>query len=189
MIRVALLLALALAPTESPTPSPEDPLVGLWATEVTFGPALRGELRLMRSGSTWRATLASAGTTFPREGDTVRFEFPGDRGGFRGTLEKEGRRITGFWLQPSGMTQDPNDPGGSGKPFASPLVLEPAGRNLWRGTVEPLEDRFTLYLKIFRDPSGQLLAAFRNPEQNSNGGSNQFRVTRKRAARAGTRVM
>ena len=178
MIRVALLLALALAPTQSPTPSPEDPLVGLWATEVTFGTPLRGELRITRSGSRWRATLANAETTFPRDGDAIRFEFPGDRGGFRGALEKEGRRITGFWLQPSGMTQDPNDPGGSGQPFASPLVLEPAGRNLWRGTVEPLEDRFTLYLKIFRDPSGTLLAAFRNPEQNSTGGANQFPVTR-----------
>jgi CubicO group peptidase (beta-lactamase class C family) len=168
-------LPLLLALSQSPA---QDPLVGLWATEVTFGPALRGELRITRGGHTWRANLANARTTFPSDGDAVRFEFPGRQGGFRGAFEKDGRRITGFWLQPSGMTQDPNDPGGAGQPFASPLVLAPAGRNVWRGTVEPLPERFTLYLKIFRDPSGQLLAAFRNPEQNSTGGANQYRVTR-----------
>jgi CubicO group peptidase (beta-lactamase class C family) len=168
---VGLLLALSQAPAG-------EPLVGLWATELTFGPALRGELRLRRDGPAWRATLVNAETTFPRDGDAVRFAFPGNAGGFRGALEKGGRRITGFWLQPSGETQDRRDPGGSGQAFASPLVLEPAGRNAWRGAVQPLEDRFTLYLKIFRDPSGALLAAFRNPDQNSTGGANQYRVSR-----------
>ncbi|HEX9689755.1 MAG TPA: serine hydrolase, partial [Thermoanaerobaculia bacterium] len=91
---------------------------------------------------------------------------------FRGTLGKDGRAITGFWIQPSGdaVTFD--------QAFASPLVLERVGRNAWRGTVEPLEDPFTLYLRIFRDAEGALLAAFRNPELNSIGGTTQFRVTR-----------
>ena len=173
---VGLLIALSQSP--APTPAVEDPLVGLWATELTFGPALRGELSLIRDGSSWRATLANAETTFPRDGDAVRFTFPGNFGGFRGALGKGERAITGFWLQPSGMTQDPNDPGGSGQPFASPLVLKRIARSVWRGTVEPLEERFTLYLKIFRDPSGSLLAAFRNPDQGSTGGATQFRVTR-----------
>ncbi len=176
---VALLLAFSQSPGQSATSSPEeDPLVGLWAAEVTFGPALRGELTLTLDGSTWRATLANAETSFPREGDAVRFTFPRNVGGFRGVLGDGGRAITGFWLQPPGGTQDARDPGGSGQSFASPLVLQRVGRNAWRGSVEPLEDRFTLYLRIFRDPAGSLLAAFRNPEQNSIGGSTQFRVTR-----------
>jgi CubicO group peptidase (beta-lactamase class C family) len=173
---VGLLIALSQSP--APTPAVDDPLVGLWATEVTFGPALRGDLSLIREGSSWRATLANAQTSFPRDGDAIRFAFPGNVGGFRGALGKGERAISGFWLQPSGMTQDPNDPGGSGQPFASSLVLKRIGRNAWRGTVEPLEERFTLYLKIFRDPSGSLLAAFRNPDQGSTGGATQFRVTR-----------
>ena len=176
---VALLLAFSQSPGQSATSSPEeDPLVGLWAAEVTFGPALRGDLTLTLEGSTWRATLANAETSFPREGDAVRFTFPRNVGGFRGVLGDGGRAITGFWLQPPGGTQDARDPGGSGQSFASPLVLQRVGRNAWRGSVEPLEDRFTLYLRIFRDPAGSLLAAFRNPEQNSIGGSTQFRVTR-----------
>ncbi|HEY3173900.1 MAG TPA: serine hydrolase [Thermoanaerobaculia bacterium] len=179
MIWVALLFALSQSTTPAAAPSPaEDPLVGLWATEVTFGPALRGNLTLTRDGLQLRATLGNAGTTFARDGNSIRFAFSGNRGGFRGALDAGERAVTGFWLQPPGGPQDPRDPGGSGQSFASPLVLHRVGRNAWRGTVEPLEDRFTLYLKIFRDPSGALLAAFRNPDQNSIGGTTQFRVTR-----------
>ena len=47
-----------------------------------------------------------------------------------------------------------------------------------RGEVHPLEERFTLYLRIFASPDGSMLGAFRNPEQGSNGGAMQFRVTR-----------
>jgi len=172
----ALLVALSQSPARSSTT--EDPLVGLWAAEIMFGPALRGKLTLTRDGAQWRATLGNAETSFPGDGETVRFAFPGNLGGFRGALEKGGRRITGFWLQPPGTTRDPGDPRGSSQSFASPLVLGAAGRNVWRGTVEPLEETFTLYLRIFRDSAGMLLAAFRNPEQNSIGGTTQFRLTR-----------
>jgi CubicO group peptidase (beta-lactamase class C family) len=179
MIWVALLFALSQSTAPSAAPSPaEDPLVGLWAAEATFGSALRGNLTLTRDGLQWRATLGNAGTTFARDGNSIRFAFPGNLGGFRGALDPGERAVTGFWLQPPGGPQDPRDPGGSGQAFASPLVLRRVGRNAWRGTVEPLEDRFTLYLKIFRDPSGALLAAFRNPDQNSIGGTTQFRVIR-----------
>jgi CubicO group peptidase (beta-lactamase class C family) len=176
---IAGIVGLLIALSQSPAPSPAaDELVGLWVSETSFGPALRGTLTLTRDGASWRATLANAETTFPRDGDTVRFAFPGNLGGFRGALEKGGRRITGFWLQPSGETKDRQDPGGSGGRFATPLVLEPAGRNVWRGTVVPLDDRFTLYLKIFRDPAVPFIGAFRNPDQGSIGGTTQYRVTR-----------
>jgi CubicO group peptidase (beta-lactamase class C family) len=178
MIRTGLVLLLALSQSPAQTPTAEDPLVGLWVRELTFGPALRGELTLTRDGAGWRATLANAEKTFARDGTAVRFAFPGNLGSFRGALEKGGRRITGFWLQPSGETKDRQDPGGSGQPFASPLVLEPARRNVWRGTVVPLDDRFTLYLEIFRDPEVPFIGAFRNPDQGSIGGTTQYRVTR-----------
>jgi CubicO group peptidase (beta-lactamase class C family) len=44
--------------------------------------------------------------------------------------------------------------------------------------VRPLDRRFTLYLKIFRNAEGTLVAAFRNPEMNSTGGTTQYRVMR-----------
>ncbi|HEX2080542.1 MAG TPA: serine hydrolase [Longimicrobium sp.] len=149
---------------------------GTWASETVFQTSLRGELEVRREGDGWRATLAGAESRFGVTGDSVRFGFPGGRGGFRGVLAADGT-ITGFWLQPSGETEDRQDPGGSGQPFATPLVLRREG-DAWRGTVRPLDDRFTLWLRIFRNEQGTLVGAFRNPEMNSRGGASQFRVTR-----------
>ncbi|HKP75337.1 MAG TPA: serine hydrolase, partial [Longimicrobiaceae bacterium] len=101
-------------------------------------------------------------------GDSVRFDF-GARGGFRGAVGTGGRTIEGWWLQPAearGMMQ----------PMASPLVLRRTAEGRWRGSVRPLDHRFTLYLRIFRGQDGGLLAAFRNPEFNLRGGASQFRV-------------
>src|SRR5687767_11929701 len=132
---------------------------------MVFATSPRGELVVRREGGGWRATLAGAESRFSVVGDSVRFGFPGGRGGFRGVLAADGT-IAGFWLQPSGETEDREDPGGSGQPFATPLVLRRAG-DAWRGTVRPLDDRFTLYLRIFRNEQGTLVGAFRNPELNS----------------------
>lgn len=172
---VCLVLALSDLPAQSTTAV--DPLVGIWASETRFGPALHGELKVAREGSSWRATLSNVESRFHVTGRNVRFAFPGNPGQFRGVLADKGRTITGFWLRPAGVTEDRGDPGGAGQPFATPLVLRRAGQGVWRGTVRPLEDRFTLYLKVFRNAEGTLVGAFRNPDQNSNGGANQYRVT------------
>jgi CubicO group peptidase (beta-lactamase class C family) len=182
MIGACLLAACAclgspLADASAPPPAAADPLAGIWSYETAFGSSLRGELAVTRRGSDWRASLADAEVTFNAAGDDVRFEFRGDGGTFRGTLVDGGRAIEGFWLRP-GVTIDPRYPGGSSQPFAAPLVLRRVGRTSWRGTVRPLENRFTLYLRIFRNDEGALLGAFRNPEQHSHGGAMQFRVTR-----------
>lgn len=162
----------------SPAASADDSLVGLWASETTFGPALHGELTVAREGSGWRATLASAESRFNVTGDAIRFVFPGPLGQFRGMMADHGRTITGFWLQPPGTTEERPSPVGSRQPFATPLVLQRAGRDVWRGTVLPLAERFALYLKIYRNAEGVLVGAFRNPDFNSNGGASLFRVTR-----------
>ena len=158
-----------------PAQTPE-PLIGLWAAALDFGPALRGELVLRRQGRHWTATIGDARAEFTAAGNALRFSLAGGRGGFRGRLE--GREIRGFWLQPSGETEDRQDPGGSGQPFATPVTLVRSGAGVWRGTVVPLDDRFRLYLSIFRNQDGVLTAAFRNPELNANGGASRFQVLR-----------
>lgn len=50
-------LALALSDLQAQSPTAVDPLIGIWASETTFGPALHGELTVAREGSIWRATL------------------------------------------------------------------------------------------------------------------------------------
>ena len=176
LFSLGLLVALSELPAQSA--APDDSLVGIWSSETLLGSALRGNLTVVREVSGWRASLSDATSKFRVTADAVRFAFPGNAGGFRGMLARDRRTIAGFWLQPAGDTKDRQDPGGSSQAFASPLVLTRAGRSAWRGTVQPLEDRFTLYLRIFRGEDGSLLGAFRNPEQGSHGPAMQLRVAR-----------
>src|SRR6266545_6880731 len=155
LLRAVALLSLTLgaspfaAAQVAPTSQP-GPLIGVWASETTFGPALRGELSVVR-------------------GDSVRFAFPGGFGEFRGMLGDKGRAITGFWIQPGSVVL--------GYPFALPLALRVADPGVWRGTVVPLDDRFSLYLVVWKKDDGTLVGAFRNPELNSRGGASSW-VTR-----------
>ena len=146
----------------------DDSLTGIWASETTFPNGLQGQLTVTRTASEWRATLSGASVRFQSTGE-IRFAFSDGGGRFRGALANRGREIRGFWIQPPEEL--------SNQPFASPLVLRRTAPNVWRGTVRPLPDRFTLYLRIFAGPGGTQLAAFRNPETNSTGGFNQYRVT------------
>jgi CubicO group peptidase (beta-lactamase class C family) len=156
----------------------DDALAGIWVSETAFVPALRGEITVTRENARWRAAIGDASAVADVRGNDVRFAFSGGRGAFRGTLGAGARTIDGFWLQPPGGTADRRDPGGSGQAFASPLVLRGTSPGVWRGTVRPLEDRFTLYLKIYRNAAGALTAAFRNPEMNAIGGASLFAVAR-----------
>ena len=162
-------LLLAISGAAGQTPSPADPLLGIWASETTFTPALRGELVVTRSVSDWRAQLGSVTTRFRNTGDSVRFAFPGDLGQFRGILIEHSSAIKGFWIQSPGMILGP---------YASPLTLRSKGVNLWRAQVTPLEDTYALFLIVSRDSAGSLVAVFRNPERNHRGGAAQFSVRR-----------
>ncbi|MEA2766047.1 MAG: hypothetical protein QOK07_2451 [Gemmatimonadaceae bacterium] len=165
-----LLLALSEGAAQSPTPA--DPLLGIWASETTFTPPLRGELLVTRSGSNWWARLGSVEVAFHTTGDSVRFAFPGDLGQFRGILIENSKSIRGFWIQSAGMT--------FGNAYASPLTLRSKGVNLWRGQVTPLEDTYALYLIVSRNSAGSLVGVFRNPERNQRGGAAEFSVRRVR---------
>lgn len=146
------------------------PLLGIWASETTFGPAVRGTLTVQREGREWRAEVAGRSVRFRSAGDSVRFALPGEGGEFRGVVTEGGRVIAGFWIQPAGVVL--------GQAYATPLALQSVGRAVWRGMVVPLDDRFSLYLSISRGTDGSLIGVFRNPELNSIGGWPRFRVTR-----------
>lgn len=176
IISVALLIGARLSAQTTPANS----LLGLWMSDTTFGPPLRGELSVTRSGQKWRATLGRARTESVVRGDSVLLAFSGDRGKYRGVLSRDGGKIRGFWLQPAEILGSRRNPAGTSQKFATPVTLLRTGSGTWRGTVQPLTDKFTLYLKIVSDSTGALIGAFRNPEQNSHGGANQYRV----AARA-----
>lgn len=158
LLRLALAAGLVLAPS-GPAGQGDNPLLGLWVSETTFRPVPHGELTLARQGGGWRAALAGAEATFAAAGDSVRFAFPDSGGSFRGAAA--GDSIRGFWLRRAREID--------GQAFASPLVLRRTADGVWRGTVQPLDDRFTLQLTIFYDDQHQLRAAFRIPQRNLRG--------------------
>lgn len=172
---IFIALSISLSPSPAQDELKSDSLVGIWASEIKFDSGLSGDLTVSRRGPVWRAKIARAEAT--THGRDVRFKFPGGAE-FRGRLSQNADTINGFWLQPvagrdaSGLT----DPGGTGQSFASPLTLRRTMANTWRAEVRPLERHFTLFLKISRNPDGTLVAAFRNSEANSIGGSLQYRV-------------
>jgi CubicO group peptidase (beta-lactamase class C family) len=181
MLSILLLLQTAGlgggAPDTLRTREADDALLGIWGYATDFAPAVGGELTVVRDGGAWRATLSRAEAPVTVEDREVRFALPRGSGRFRGRLREDEGAIEGFWIRP-GVTDDPRFPGGPSQPFATPVTLRRAGPGRWRGTVRPLADPFTLYLKVFRTPEGVLMGAFRNPEGNSTGGAMQFHISR-----------
>jgi CubicO group peptidase (beta-lactamase class C family) len=146
---------------------PGEALIGLWAVDTSFGPELRGELELRRTGGQWHASIGGHELTFAAPSDSVRFLVPGGAGEFRGALAGK-RGVAGFWIQPAGPT--------TGQAYATPLVLAPRGRERWRGVVTPLEETFSVYLTVARRRDSSLAGVFRNPERNSLGAWLRFSI-------------
>lgn len=134
-------------------------LVGLWGTETTFGPEVRGPFTLERTASAWTLRVAGFEVSAPATGDEFRIALPSALGELRGSTTRA------FWIQPRGNLGQ----------FATPVALERSGPNAWRGTIAPLEDRLSLYLLI-RNDDGTLKGSFHNPEVNWNGRAPWFRV-------------
>ncbi|MGH7521144.1 MAG: serine hydrolase domain-containing protein, partial [Gemmatimonadales bacterium] len=97
----------------------------------------------------------------------VTFSLPDAGGDFRGRIV--GREIHGHWIQP--LT---NYNGGR---YATPVTLVPDGPQpgRWRGTVTPLDDRFTMYFPLTPAGPNKYHTYLRNPERNL---GRFFRVSR-----------
>ena len=132
-----------LAQTQAPD------FTGLWEAALRFGPDIRGTAIVYRSPGGWRADFAGFQVPAQVNAQTVTFELPDRKGTFRG--QRVGTRVVGHWI--SGRT-------------ASYATLEPLGTNRWRGTITPMENRFTFYMPITRTPDGTLSTYLRNPERN-----------------------
>lgn len=165
MVAAALAFTAPMARAQTPGADPVASLEGIWASENELGPALSGEIEISREGATWSARVGGA----EARAEGLDLEFPDDQGRFVGAISDHGRAIQGMWRQPPGLP---------GQAYATPLRLERVRANLWRGTVTPLPQSFTLFLRITRNEEGRWVGAFRNPEFNLNGGASRFLVTR-----------
>ena len=165
----ALTLAFAIASLgAAQTGARDDDLLGFWGHEAFFGPVVRGELELVRAGSRWTIRIAGLEATREGKGDTLRLALPTGQGELRARVPRDAGEIRAFWIQPPGNLQA----------YATPIVLRSAGSGVWRGNVTPLDDTFSLYLRISRDTGGTLRAVFRNPEVGWTGRQPWFRVTK-----------
>ena len=173
---VSCLLALALPPLAEAQESAEEPAMGLWAYESKFPVGLAGELTVMRRDGSWQGSIGGATAEAQANGNEVRIEFPDEGGLFRGYLDPEGRLLRGFWVRRE-ITDDPRYPEGAAQAYAMPLSLRPDGVDRWHANVAPLPDPFTLFLNVFRDESGVLKAAIRNPEHHRFGPAMQLFAT------------
>ncbi|MCX7356846.1 MAG: serine hydrolase [Alphaproteobacteria bacterium] len=172
MRMAALGLALLAGPVAAQTTASE--LEGLWVVQRDYAPVLRGDLEISRDGDTWRGSIGGEQAEAQTEGGEVRLSFA-NHGAFRGRVARNGT-LSGVWIQPNSDAEERDDPTAASQSFASPLVLARHG-SVWRANVRPLDGRFTVYLRIFRDSEGHLIGAFRNHEINSRGGASQFRVS------------
>src|ERR1700683_2300084 len=146
---------------------PAPALVGLWGSEQSFGPLVRGELTIDARGDEWRARIAGYDvpvqhTSFDHTNGEIRFALPGDAGKFRGRLHlsASGKRIVGHWIQVTGVAFY-NYSG-----YASPVELAEVAPRVWRGEVVPLDEKASFYGSIQQSPDVSMKAFLRNPEAN-----------------------
>jgi CubicO group peptidase (beta-lactamase class C family) len=157
--RLAALILVFVFAFANASASADDDLTGLWKAKKWFGPEARGTLVLQRRDGAWTADMA--GRTLPATDTNGEISFTLASGGiFRGRLDGQGA-IRGLWWQ--FVKNKPTTPAAT-----SPVVLTPDGANRWRGSVDPGEDAFTLYLLLQPLPQahtdGSLHALLGNPE-------------------------
>lgn len=164
LVGLAIILTTVLAVAsegraqEEPAQEPARELVGLWAAQRSFGPAVKGPLTLREVDGKFRAEISGYSVAARTAEGEIRFEIPGDRGYFRGVVSADRQRIDGHWVQPWSYR--------SFSPMASPVSLRRTAAGVWSGTVTPLDDRLHFYLMIEERRDGRIGAFLRNPEAN-----------------------
>jgi CubicO group peptidase (beta-lactamase class C family) len=133
-------------------------LVGLWEAKRRFGSDVGGSLIIRQFDGAWRAEIGGRVAVVKLSGDAVSFELPGDKGTFQGRFDSRRTNIIGHWIQPATVE--------NGTPYASPVTLAKNKQNIWRGEVDPLDDKITFYLMVKLRDDGSVGAFLRNPERN-----------------------
>lgn len=155
MLRTVILLsALACIPLYA---QETEKLAGLWTSEQILGPIVRGELTIDARQDAWRATIAGHSVPVRRNGARIEFTLPDGQGEFRGRIIE--KKLSGHWIQP--RTAFPYL-----SRYTTPIELSMVRPNIWRGDVEPLDQRVSFYLMIERAAGGTYTAYLRNPEGN-----------------------
>jgi CubicO group peptidase (beta-lactamase class C family) len=133
-------------------------LVGVWGTEQSLGPVVRGTLTIDGRARQWRASVAGFDVPVQHVAANVTFSLPGGAGEFRGRMDRRSNSMDGEWIQPAGIVNN--------TPYATPVHLRLISSSAWRGEIVPLDDRLSIYISINLQPDGSLKAVIVNPEYN-----------------------
>ncbi|HKF59240.1 MAG TPA: serine hydrolase [Blastocatellia bacterium] len=134
------------------------PLVGLWGTEQSFGPLVRGTLTIDARQAQCRAAIGGFEVSVKRNGDRLSFSLPNGVGEFRGRLDPTSNMINGQWIQPIGVVNNNR--------YATPVRLVAVSTSVWTAGVVPLDDHVSFYVSIRSQPNGSITAVIINPEFN-----------------------
>jgi CubicO group peptidase (beta-lactamase class C family) len=156
LFQIALLLTGPTVLYPQATKPLGNPLVGLWGTEQSFGPLVRGTLTIDARQSQWRAAIAGFEVSVVRIGDRLNFSLPNGAGEFRGRLDPTSNTINGQWIQPAGVVNNNR--------YATPVRLVVVNKLVWTGVVVPLDDHVSFYVSIEPEPGGSIAAIIINPE-------------------------
>jgi hypothetical protein len=152
------LLAFSAPVLVQATAAAEHSLVGIWGTEQSFGPLVRGTLTIDGRQAQWRASIAGFNVSVKREGGSIIFSLPGNVGEFRGRLDRDSTTVNGEWIQPIEVLNNNR--------YATPIRLVAVSASVWSGEVVPLDDRVSFYVSIQAQSAGALKAVIVNPEHN-----------------------
>jgi len=134
-------------------------LSGLWKAEKRFDADARGILNLEKTARGWSADFHGRQFAVRAQGSELRLDAGLSLGSFLGYVDKAG--VSGYWTLPRSKT--------NGFFFAVPVTFKSADPTRFRGSVEPRDDAFRVYLKIDKRPDGSYGAFIRNPERNIGG--------------------
>ncbi len=138
-------------------------LTGLWRGEIDRWhgdpnrSSLSGEITVDGSKSEWSVSIRDKTFPLQRNKNEISSAWFNDSGQFRAHIV-DPKTLEAFWIQ---ARDDINK-----NEYATPIELKPAGENLWRGSIQPLESRLSFWLSIQRGSDGSLNAVIRNPELN-----------------------
>lgn len=129
-------------------------LIGLWEAYKRFGPDVHGPVLIDENMQ--RVEAGPYVASVEKDGDSISFELPDDRGRFAG--QHDGATIRGHWIQPPPMQ--------IGQNMASPVVFKKLDSGYWQGVVRPRASEYTFFLPIKKGDDGELTTFLRNPDRN-----------------------
>lgn len=140
---------------------------GLWVAERNFGVQFEGSLTIQKSVDRWVAQIQGERVTVNpevAEDGSINWSFVFfDLGHFEGHQASSDAPIRGHWIQPAGQVFY--------NPFATPVRLNPVGKNTFDGKITPIQEGYSLNIPLILDESaegGRRYRTFlRNPDRNT----------------------